>query len=166
MSSKTKTRYSPGPGSDLGPRYPEVASTLAVAVDRLHRRLRQVFSELLQREGGLSLPEWRVLVVLNNGGWMAQKDIVPETVMEQAQVSKALAKLERNGLVHVTAGESDRRVRRFALSPEGRVRHDALLPRVQAWRDHLDSALSRKARANFLAALQAIAECAATRPPV
>jgi DNA-binding MarR family transcriptional regulator len=145
-------------GLPEGWRRPEAASRLHVEVNRVHRALRQGFAAFLRRHSGLSLPEWRVLAVLEELGALAQKDVVAAAFMEQA--SKALTRLRAAGLVQDGRSPGDGRVRVCALAPEGAALVARLRPLLQARRDSIDGALSPDEQEAFIAALARIAAAA------
>lgn len=147
----------------LGRSFPEVASVVHVAVERLYRILRDEFAAFLKASGGLRLQEWRVLTVLFAGGWMAQKDIVVAVLMEQAQVSRALAGMQEAGLVVARRDMTDRRVWCFSLSDEGRRLYERIHPAAISRKTGLDAVLTEAERADFFACLRKTASHALAR---
>lgn len=140
----------------LGRSYPPVASSIHVAVERLYRLLRDDLAAFLKDHGKLRLQDWRILTVLHEAGELSQKTIVDMVLMEQAQVSRALADLCKNNLLLKRRSLSDRRVSRYRLSAEGRRFYEALLPAAMARRQRLDSILSTAEAAEFLACARKI----------
>lgn len=140
----------------LGRSYPAVASSVHVAVERLYRILRDDLAAFLRDHGGLRLQDWRILTVLYEAGELSQKTVVDTVLMEQAQVSRALADLCKGGLLLKRGSSSDRRVSRYRLSAEGRRFYEGLLPAARARKQRLDSILSERETAEFLACARKI----------
>ena len=141
----------------LGQQIPDVASVIHVAVDRLHRIMRSEFDAFLKVTGDLKLAEWRVMAVLYGNGSMAQKDIIAAVVVEQAQVSRALASLNKAGLVLIRRGRKDKRVWLFSLSEKGKQLYETIKPLAVARRARLDGVLGEDGNAEFFRMLRALA---------
>lgn len=141
----------------LGKAFPDVASTIHVAVERLFRILRDEFAQFLKETSNLKLQEWRVLTALSAGGWLPQKDIVKVVVMEQAQVSRALSDMQKAGLVLTRRDTSDRRVWCFSLSAEGRRLYERLRGLAITRKTALDSVLEDQEKMEFFACLRKVA---------
>lgn len=144
--------------------FPEIASALHVALDRLSRLLQADFSDFLKYTGNLRLAEWRVLVVLSESEFMMQRDIVKAVVIEQAQVSRALSSMQDNGLIEAQRSESDKRAWKFGLTQKGRELFHKIQPLAIARRDRLDSALDEDTAALFFQALVKIAQVCRSTP--
>jgi DNA-binding MarR family transcriptional regulator len=155
-------RETVGPEKDpiLGHQIPDVASVIHVAVDRLHRIMRSEFDAFLKVTGDLKLAEWRVMAVLHGNGSMAQKDIIAAVVVEQAQVSRALASLNKAGLVLIRRGRKDKRVWLFSLSEKGKQLYETIKPLALARRARLDGVLGEEGNAEFFRMLRALADAA------
>ena len=68
----------------------------------------------------ISVPEWRVLVHLTQESEISVRDIFTRVDMDRASVTRAVQRLEGRGLVSKLVNESDRRLVRLALTPDGR----------------------------------------------
>lgn len=89
-----------------------------------------LLAQLLNRDAGrlaalhgLRLPEWRVLWHLAAEGPCPPATLVARHAMDKAQVSRALAGLERHGLVEVRPYPADRRRLLPAVTAAGRRLH-------------------------------------------
>lgn len=69
----------------------------------------------------LAIPEWRVLAVVSQADCVAARDVVRRTPMDKMAVSRAVASLEKRGLVVRKTDARDRRVYSLSLSAQGRV---------------------------------------------
>ncbi|HNR77543.1 MAG TPA: MarR family transcriptional regulator [Parvularculaceae bacterium] len=87
---------------------------IAVLARTLSERLGAAYAD-----EGLTIPEWRVLAVVSQENAVAARDVVARTPMDKMAVSRAVASLEKKGLV-ARQPASDRRVSAIRLSDEGR----------------------------------------------
>ncbi|MFO1075536.1 MAG: MarR family winged helix-turn-helix transcriptional regulator [Geminicoccaceae bacterium] len=88
---------------------------LSVAASRVSRR----FARRYGAESGISIPEWRVLAHLAEGGPVSVRDIHARVDMDKSKVSRAAARLEEAGLVRKVADTQDRRLVALSLTPAG-----------------------------------------------
>ena len=130
---------------------------LAVAADTVSRALAVVYADRFS----LSRDEWRVLA------WVAEEHDITATALgvrtglDKMQVSRALARMERDGLVERTPDLDDRRHLRVRLKAPGRALYRKVVPMAQAREAFLLEALNVPERAAFdraLAKLQARAQ--------
>jgi DNA-binding MarR family transcriptional regulator len=134
----------------------DAASVVHVTVERLFRLLKAQMAAALTGQGS-SIVEWRILLMLRIHGEMAQKHLVHEVAMPQAQVSRALAAMRRRGLIAARRSASDGRVMLFRLTPAGTDLHAAIAP-TMAWRKRtLDGALPPAELDAFMASAGRIA---------
>lgn len=70
---------------------------------------------------GLSVPQWRVLVILSEGVALSQKDLVARSVMDKVTISRAVAALVTRGLLVRANRAHDRRVDNLSLSEAGQA---------------------------------------------
>lgn len=89
---------------------------LTVLASRVSKRLSVVYE---QEDYGLSMPEWRVIAHLGRCPKVSVRDFHNCVNLEKPRVSRAIAKLEKAGLVEKTASESDHRLIEVALTPKG-----------------------------------------------
>lgn len=122
---------------------------LAVVAEAVSRAIADVYRERF----GLSRDEWRVLAALAEAGEMKSRDAALQATLDKMQVSRAVAALERAGLVARSEDPADRRNRILRLSPAGRALLDELLPMVEAREAELLAALAPAERLALDAAL-------------
>lgn len=135
---------------------PDAASLVHVTVERLFRVLKTQMSALLEARGS-SIVEWRILLMLRIHGELAQKDLVREVAMVQAQVSRTLAALQARGLVSARRSTRDRRVWLFDITDAGLALYADIAPTMAARKQALDSVLSTGDLQAFLDAARRIA---------
>ena len=91
---------------------------------------------------GLTIPAWRIVVTLGQYGFRTARDIAAHGVMHKSTVSRAVAALEKRGLVVRRPNADDRREERLALTAEGRAIYEALAPEALAFETRLLSVLT------------------------
>ena len=101
----------------------------------------------------LGRDEWRVLAALAGQGEVRTADVKDRTTMEKMQVSRALARLERDGLIERSADPEDGRAWRVRLLPAGMALYRKIVPMVQAREEYLLSDLTAEERELLAAAL-------------
>ena len=135
---------------------PAAASLLHVTVERLFRLFKAQMSATLE-ECGSSIVEWRILLMLRTHGEMAQRDLVREVAMVQAQVSRTLTVMQNRNLVHIRRSRDDRRVRLFRLTPAGVALYDSMSPAMAQRKAMLDNVLTAQETETFLHTARVIA---------
>ena len=122
---------------------------LAVAADTVSRALAVVYADRF----ALSRDEWRVLA------WLAQEPEITATALgaraglDKMQVSRALARMERDGLVERSLDADDRRHLRVRLKASGRSLYRRVVPMAQAREAFLLDGLDAAERAALVQAL-------------
>ncbi len=100
--------------------------------------LAQIYAERF----GLSIPAWRVIVTLGQYEVRTARDMAPDGVMHKSTVSRAVAALEKRGLVVRRPNLDDRREEWLELTPEGRAIYEAVAPEALAVEQRLLSVLT------------------------
>ncbi|MEM9579426.1 MAG: MarR family winged helix-turn-helix transcriptional regulator [Pseudomonadota bacterium] len=135
---------------------PSSANILSIAIQRAARLLRADLNRVLMSHGDLGLVDFRLLRELSKVVVATQKSLINSIQLEQAQVSRSLASLEKRQLVSSCTYPKDRRVRLFTMEPKGRAAFDAVRPRVMAHNARLTAGLSQAEQAEVLQQLQSI----------
>jgi DNA-binding MarR family transcriptional regulator len=91
---------------------------------------------------GLSVPQWRLICVLAEGGALTQGQLVSKTVMDKVMVSRATQGLLRRHLVSRTAHHADARSHVLALSTQGQRLYAEIAPLALAYEQALIAGLS------------------------
>ena len=111
---------------------------LAVLSERVSRRLSVVYD----RSHGLNVAEWRVLVHLSRCGAVSVRDIHDCVNLEKPRVSRAVGRLERDGLVTKTGTDDDGRLVAISLTAAGQAVLADILPRARSFEQTLRDAVS------------------------
>ena len=103
----------------------DLASRLRVAVTRLNRRMRQ------QSLAGLSPAQAQALGTVNRLGRPTLGELAVAEQVQPPTMTRLVAGMEKSGLLRRLGDESDRRVFRVELTPEGR----RTLERIRSLKD-------------------------------
>ncbi len=82
---------------------------------------------------GLNQQQFVVLKIVEERGPLMQKDICSELLLEKANVSKMVGKLERQGLVRVSAAPADGRATMIEATAKGRRAVENVIGRFNVW---------------------------------
>jgi DNA-binding MarR family transcriptional regulator len=118
----------------------------------------QALSRLYARHHRLGIPEWRVLVVLGQFGWMNGKAICTHTHMHKTKVSRAVAILEGRKLVARCANRADMRESLVSLTPAGRTIYEELAPHAVEFMRRLTEILTPSDREAFHRAIKQLTD--------
>ena len=77
---------------------------------------------------GIGIPEWRVVAQLGEFGKLTSRDIGELAQMHKTKVSRAVAELEKRGLVSRAENRQDRRESFVSLTPAGKRIYDQIVP--------------------------------------
>ncbi|GAB3657920.1 MarR family winged helix-turn-helix transcriptional regulator [Ramlibacter alkalitolerans] len=125
---------------------------LAVLAEQVSLATAQVYGERFS----LTRDEWRVLSALADQGEVRTSDVKERTTLEKMQVSRALARLEANGLVARSPDPEDGRAWRVRLLPAGTALYRKIGPMVQAREEYLLSDLTAEEQAVLASALEKV----------
>jgi DNA-binding MarR family transcriptional regulator len=110
---------------------------------------------------GITVPQWRILVILSEGIALSQKGLIERTAMDKVTISRAVAAMVARGLIVRTNSTADRRIDVLTLSEAGRAIVDEVAPIVLAYEASLIDAIGTnegKHLAEMLRKLEAQAE--------
>jgi DNA-binding MarR family transcriptional regulator len=80
---------------------------------------------------GIDIPGWRVIATLGQFGKIKAKTIGSHSHMHKTKVSRALAELEKRGLVERLVNPGDRREAIVSLTPQGQAVYQQIIPLAQ-----------------------------------
>jgi DNA-binding MarR family transcriptional regulator len=95
-----------------------------------HAKVSCALEKSLQGEHGIGLSEFEILdrLVDANTGSYRMSDLTSDIYLSQSALSRAVARLEDDGLVHRSMCSDDRRAIFVCLTDEGRKVHQAARP--------------------------------------
>ncbi|WP_225972739.1 MarR family winged helix-turn-helix transcriptional regulator [Paracoccus jeotgali] len=133
---------------------------LAVAAEAFSRQLVEVYG----RTYGLSREEWRLLFLLDDVESLDSLEVAQRTSLDKVQVSRAASKLEEKGLITREVHSTDRRLRRFAATPEGHKRFRMAFKEVERRAEEILGAIPEEERAALFRGIEALHRAATDRP--
>ncbi|MDZ7770111.1 MAG: MarR family transcriptional regulator [Woeseiaceae bacterium] len=77
---------------------------------------------------GLTIPEWRVIVILGRFPGLSAVEVAERTLMDKVAVSRAVTKLLKNGRIEREFADADRRRSILNLSDKGKQVLDEIAP--------------------------------------
>ncbi|GAB4347548.1 MAG: MarR family transcriptional regulator [Oricola sp.] len=116
---------------------------------RYNASLREEMAKL-----GLTTPKARTLAVLSVNDGLPIRDLAVYTVTEQSTLSRALDRLQADGLVRREADPSDNRSVRVFITEEGRAAFEVLWPHMAAAYARMFRGVDENERLAFIATLQ------------
>lgn len=125
---------------------------LALLSESVSRSIAQVYGARFN----LTRDEWRVLAALAETPRMRNVHLVEHTTLDKMQVSRAVARLERDGLVSREADPDDGRGTVLRLLAPGRRLYRKVVPMVQEREQFLLAGLKPAERAALDAALDKV----------
>jgi DNA-binding MarR family transcriptional regulator len=85
--------------------------------------LQQSAEEILEREAGVGLSAGRIMSVLDKSVPTSQRDVAVELRQTEANVSRQLQSMKKQGLVNISRNKKDSRQRDVTLSAKGSKKH-------------------------------------------
>jgi DNA-binding MarR family transcriptional regulator len=124
----------------------------------LAEQVSQATAQAYRARFALGRDEWRVLAALAQEADVRAADLKERTTLEKMQVSRALARLEQDGLVARSPHPEDGRAHKVRLTPAGAALYRKIVPAVRSREDYLLADLTaqeRKVLASALAKVEA-----------
>jgi len=129
--------------------------------DSLLREVTRLFGQI-QRDGvaccGSTGTQCTILTELGRGGPMTLVELSRRVGLDKGWTSRAVEALVQEGLVSKTAGETDRRTVRLALSAEGEARFEQLNQTLNAQAERVLARVPAGSRPGVTAALATLRE--------
>lgn len=120
----------------------DLRKLLTYRLARLNAQLNSQAIRILKRTIGVSLTQWRVLVVLDSNGDMSSSSIVRAASLDKGQLSRTLKPMMDEGLIRSTQSQADNRIFVLSMTEKGRALYDKALPEMRARQKRLLSQLS------------------------
>jgi DNA-binding MarR family transcriptional regulator len=137
-----------------------VEQYLTFRMSRVHAKLTQQASRLLQQSAGLSLVAWRLLVIIHKNGPCTFTEANRDIKMDKGQVSRTVSRMIEDGLLIAEAHVSDQRQQYLRLSPKGLALYQKAEPVMLKRRRYMLSRFSPQELAAFLHGLDILDEAA------
>jgi DNA-binding MarR family transcriptional regulator len=107
---------------------------------------------------GLTIPQWRLLVILAEGEAMSQKALIERSAMDKVTISRAVAALVGRGLLLKQSRTKDRRLDSLTLTRAGREIVADVVPVALGFEAALVEALGVQAARDMTIMLRALEE--------
>ena len=108
-----------------------------------------MLSKVYSEKYGLSTPEWRVLVHVARREKMSVREIHDSVYLEKPSVSRAVAKLEKAGLLAKSTCDADHRLVEIEITEAGLEVFNGIAPAAMAFQDALIGAFSQEEQAQL-----------------
>lgn len=106
-------------------------------------KLQQAAEEVLQAKSGIGLSQARILAALDKSVPYSQRRVAVELGQTEANISRQLRAMKKQGLVTITWNKKDRRQRDVSLTPKG---YRTYVKAEQVLRHHEKGLLSTMSR--------------------
>jgi DNA-binding MarR family transcriptional regulator len=106
-------------------------------------RVARMFARNLGDEFGLTIPEWRVIVVVGRFEAISPSRVSDRTGMDKVKVSRAAATLVARGLLRQSQDPADGRARVLRMTRKGERVYAGAVPLARQLEGELKGALSR-----------------------
>ena len=136
----------------------DLSSFLPYRIAVLSESVSQCIAQVYRERFGLTRDEWRVLAALADGGKVKTSAVIASTTLEKMQVSRAVSRMVRDGLLERLPDPDDGRGWLLRLMPAGRALHAKVVPMVQAREQFLLDALAPQEQQALYQALNTLQE--------
>lgn len=136
----------------------DLSSFLPYRIAVLSESVSQCIAQVYRERFGLTRDEWRVLAALADAGKVKTSAVIASTTLEKMQVSRAISRMERDGLVERLPDPDDGRSWLLRLMPAGRALYAKVVPMVQAREQFLLDALAPQEQQALFQALNTLQE--------
>jgi len=98
------------------------------AVHVLANLISHGFADHLESEHGLTVADWRVMLVLGREPGLTAAEITSRWAMDKMAISRSIRRLTDAGLIARERNPEDRRAYHLSLTASGRALHRAVMP--------------------------------------
>lgn len=109
---------------------PPLERRVSYRISRLHGRLNAQAARILSESAGISLSQWRMMVMIDAAGEISASEIVRRTKIDKAMVSRAIKSLVKEGLIEASVSDTDQRLHKIRFTPSGRKRFERAWPHM------------------------------------
>jgi len=126
-------------------------------------RVSSMLARMYKERFKLSVVGWRVLAILNNESPLSAKQVAERSAMNAVNVSRAVAHLDRLGMVRRSSNAHDYRQVLLSPSKKGRLAYQQVLPLANAIEAELLQGMPDAQRRLLHQTMQTLARNAAAR---
>lgn len=111
-------------------------------LSRLNAKVTAQAAQILSDTSGLSLSQWRIMVMVDAYGRTTPAEIVRVTGFDKSQVSRTIKRMVADGLLTSETSQSDQRAHLIDFTDKGRALYDRGRPAMRARQTRLINSLS------------------------
>lgn len=130
-------------------------------LSRLNAQLSAQATKFLKKSSGLTLTQWRVLVILDTNGETLPSEIVRKIDLDKGQLSRTIKGMVSGGLIDSRISESDGRSHVLSMTNRGRELFETARPAMRERQLCLLESLNSEERSHLFSALEKISAAAA-----
>jgi DNA-binding MarR family transcriptional regulator len=113
-------------------------------------------SAYIRREVGLSIDEWKVLLLIGTFSPLSTKEVAERSTLDKVRISRTTDRLVRRRLVTAQRDRADRRKVELKLTRLGKTKYRGVVTCLTAWDTAFVQALNPKSLANLMRLLDAL----------
>ena len=113
-------------------------------------------SDYIRRAVGLSIDEWKVLLLIGTFSPLSTKDVAERSTLDKVRVSRTTDRLVRQGLVTAHRDPDDRRKVELKLTRSGKAKYRGVVDSLTAWDSAFVQVLDSRALAGLIKLLQTL----------
>lgn len=132
----------------------ELSEFLPYKLSVLTTRVSKVFSKVYGEKYDLSTPEWRVLVHVARREKMSVREIHESVYLDKPSVSRAVARLEKAGLMAKSTSDADHRLLEIEITEAGLKVFNGIVPEAVKFQEALMSAFSDEEQAQLMTLME------------
>ncbi len=111
-------------------------------ISRLHSKLNAQSARILNRSAGLSLSQWRVMVMLETHGKITPTEFVRLTKFDKSLVSRTIKGMIKQGLLRTRTSKLDQRSHLVEMTDKGLALFEKARPHMRLRQAHLIDSLA------------------------
>lgn len=120
--------------------------------------VRETFEQFYQARYQLTVPQWRLMMVLGPNYPISQKELVEASGMDKVRISREIHRLSEKGILQAQSCEQDKRVSLVSLTEQGETLFSQLKSEASSWQHTLTDYLPSEARQSIRQHLQSVNE--------
>lgn len=141
----------------------ELRQFITYRISKLQNALNAQAGHVLSNLSDLTLTEWRILYILRSMSTATMSQIVQESLLDKAQISRSIKALVEKGYIASAQDENDQRRQLLKATPAGRAIKDKILPIMMRRQEAMTEGLSDEDIDTFLRILDHLDETATRR---
>ena len=108
--------------------------------------VRDTFEQFYQQRYQLTVPQWRLMMVLGPNYPISQKELVEASGMDKVRISREIRRLVEKGIIFTESSEQDKRIRLVSLTNAGLALFLQLKSEAGSWQHTLTDYLPSESR--------------------